>query len=112
MHHSRAEWNLLVACDLPHVDAALFKILFEAAESCGRRALVPSSGARLEPLCAVYHRDLLPAVFSAISARSLKMHDFVAAIDACVWPAPDPSVFRNVNTPGDWAAVSAAEVRA
>jgi len=106
---SRAEWNLVVACDLPRVSAALFTALFAAAErryeDSGRVALVPSTPAGLEPLCAVYHRDLLPAVSAALESRRLRMHDFVASIDASLWPAPDPAVFGNVNTPADWDAL-------
>jgi molybdopterin-guanine dinucleotide biosynthesis protein A len=47
----------------------------------------------------VYHARLLPAVESAIHSKLLKMHDFVSAIQARLWPAPDPDVFRNINTP-------------
>jgi molybdopterin-guanine dinucleotide biosynthesis protein A len=99
---TRADWNLIVACDLPEVSAELLADLLEAAERCGRRALVPSSRAGLEPLCAVYHRSLLREVVRAINHKALKMQDFVSEIGAAMWPAPEGAWFRNVNTPADW----------
>jgi molybdopterin-guanine dinucleotide biosynthesis protein A len=100
---SRAEWNLVIACDMPRVNAAVLRTLFEAAEGCGHRAVIPARGSLLEPLCAVYHRDLLPEVASALEGNRLRMHDFAAKVDAFLWPVSDAGVFQNVNTPGDWA---------
>jgi len=108
-----ADWNLVVACDLPNVTAALFEDLFAAAEHAGCAALVPSTplvtapgvagGGSLEPLCAVYHAGARAAVESAIFHKRFKMQEFVSTIGACIWPAPDPGLFRNVNTPEDWS---------
>jgi len=94
-----ADWNVLVACDMPEVTRQLLEELLAAAEVSGRDALVPETTGGLEPLCAVYHARLLPAVESAIQSKHLKMHDFVSTIQARLWPAPDASLFRNVNTP-------------
>jgi molybdopterin-guanine dinucleotide biosynthesis protein A len=94
-----AEWNLLVACDMPAVTRQLLEELLSAAEASGADALVPKTSEGLEPLCAVYNARLLPAVESAIHSKLLKMHDFVPTISVSLWPAPDPTVFRNINTP-------------
>ena len=56
-----AEWNLLVACDMPGVTRQLLEGLLEAAEASGADALVPQTPGGLEPLCAVYNVRLLPA---------------------------------------------------
>ena len=96
---TNTEWNLLVACDMPTVTHGLLEELLTAAEACGADALVPETPGGLEPLCAVYHARLLPAVEFAIHSKLLKMHDFVSKIDARRWPVPDASLFRNLNTP-------------
>jgi molybdopterin-guanine dinucleotide biosynthesis protein A len=96
---TKAEWNVLVACDMPGVTSGLLAELLVAAEVSGADALVPQTPGGLEPLCAVYHVRLLPAVESAVHSKLLKMHDFVSTIHARLWPAPDPAVFRNINTP-------------
>ena len=94
-----AEWNLLVACDMPAVTSDLLKELLASADVSGADAVVPETPQGLEPLCAVYHARLLPIVESAIHSKLLKMQDFVATIQVRRWPAPDASLFRNLNTP-------------
>ena len=98
-----ADWNVLVACDMPAVKRELLEELLAAAEASGADALVPETPLGLEPLCAVYHARLRPAVESAIHSKLLKMHDFISTLHAhsraCLWPAPDATLFRNLNTP-------------
>jgi molybdopterin-guanine dinucleotide biosynthesis protein A len=98
-----ADGNAPVACDMPTITRSLLEQLLAAAEASGADALVPKTPRGLEPLCAVYHARLLPAVESAIQSKLFKMHDFVSTIlahdNACLWPAPDPSMFRNLNIP-------------
>jgi len=93
------EWNVLVACDMPAVTSQLLEELLAAAVVSGADALVPQTPVGLEPLCAVYHARLLPAVESALQSKYLKMHDFVSTIHAKLWPVPDATLFRNLNTP-------------
>ena len=74
-------------------------------------------GVPREPVWAVYHRVLLPAVATcastaAVENKAFKMRDFVSRIDTALRRAPDSSVFRNVNTPEDWAAIQRAEEQA
>ena len=38
------------------------------------------------------------------------MHDFVASLDALLWPAPDGEVFRGANTPAEWSAAMLPEM--
>jgi len=100
------EWNLLVACDLPGMSAQLLNALLNAAETCGRPALVPESPRGREPLCAVYHKSLVPQLVNAIDHKLLKMQDFVSRIGAAWWPVSDASAFQNVNTPEEWAGLT------
>lgn len=98
-----AEWNLLVACDLPLIEAATLRRILEDAIGGDARAIVPQTApGQLEPLCAVYHCGLLPEVEAAIHANNLKMHDFVSSIGARLWPVASPREFANMNRPFDW----------
>src|SRR5439155_2404727 len=52
---SRADWNLIVACDMPVLSAPFLKSLLAAAESSGADCLIPSGPSGLPgPLCAVH----------------------------------------------------------
>ncbi len=98
-----ADWILLVACDLPHLTAAFLRELLAAA-SAEHDCIVAEADGRLQPLCAVYHRRLLPAAETALQCKLFKMHDFVAGLRPLRYPAPDASLLRNVNTPDEWEA--------
>src|SRR5579871_3937549 len=55
LHHTSADWNLVVACDMPGLSAAALQRILAAAEHSGTDALVPAGPSGIpEPLCAVY----------------------------------------------------------
>jgi molybdopterin-guanine dinucleotide biosynthesis protein A len=102
---TKAEWNLIVACDMPHVTEAFLKRLMEAAaEASDADCLVPETGGKLDPLCAVYHARVACAAESAIHHKLFKMHDFISTLRTSRWPVPDPRPLDNVNTPAEWSA--------
>jgi molybdopterin-guanine dinucleotide biosynthesis protein A len=104
---------LAVACDMPFLSPALLgQLLTRAAESDAPAAVLPESGGRrgVEPLCAWYGTDCIPAIESAArrgDSRMIAFHDDVRVarlpldvVTAC----GDPEVmFLNVNTPEDRA---------
>lgn len=102
--HTRAEWNLIVACDMPVLTEEFLKRLVEAAAACGADCLAPVAGGKTDPLCAVYHARVLPAARSAIDRKLLKMQDFVSTLHTSLWPVSDPQPLMNVNTPAEWSA--------
>lgn len=121
---SHAEWNLIVACDMPLVTPELFEALFlnvfnhvfADAESgpstvdCVIPELathgpeLPEHGP-LDPLCAVYHRRCATAARRAIDRRILKMHDFVSTLRLRKHPVSDPKLLSNINTPPEWSSL-------
>jgi molybdopterin-guanine dinucleotide biosynthesis protein A len=101
---TQADWNLLVACDMPGVTAGFLSGLIDAAEAADAAALVPKTRDGLHPLCAVYHRRALAGVQSLIESRSLKMHDALSHIEAVHWPVAETSLLENVNTAVEWSS--------
>jgi len=99
-----AEWNLLVACDMPGVTAEFLGELLAAAVVRGSTCLVPETESGQHPLCAVYHRRALDATEFAIGHNRFKMHDLAQLLEAASWPVADPSVLENVNTPLEWGS--------
>src|SRR5579883_462302 len=100
--HSPADWNLVVACDMPGVTPDLLRALAEAAGRSRQNCVVCQGPGGIEPLCAVYHRRLLPALESALRDMRLKMKDFLLGQDPELWPVADASALRNLNTPEEW----------
>jgi molybdopterin-guanine dinucleotide biosynthesis protein A len=102
LRDAAAERVLIAACDMPYLTPELLRQLAATAGD----AVVTDSG-RLHPLCAVYHRKLLPLVEGAIRAGALRMHDLLAAA-AVRRVAADPAVVANLNTPQDLVAQEGA----
>ena len=100
----RADWNLLVACDMPGLTAEFLRELLDAARQCGSTCLVPQTESGLHPLCAVYHRRAEGAVASAIEHKRFKMHDLLKILKAVSFPVADAAQLQNVNTPVEWGA--------
>jgi molybdopterin-guanine dinucleotide biosynthesis protein A len=99
---TRANWNLVVACDMPGLTVAFLGDLLAAAQQLGCACLTPQTDSGLHPLCAVYHRRSADAVEFAIQHKSLKMHDLLKSLGAVSWPVADVSLLENVNTPLEW----------
>jgi molybdenum cofactor guanylyltransferase len=104
LRHSNAEWNLIVACDMPEIDAALLTRLLDAARQSEADALLPvTAEGRPQPLCAVYRRTSLAPFEAAFSAGTRKVTAALGRV-RCVRLHMEVSQFQNVNTPEDWAA--------
>jgi molybdopterin-guanine dinucleotide biosynthesis protein A len=101
---TQADWNLVVACDMPGLTEDFLRRLIAAAQASGAVCLVPETAAGLHPLCAVYHRSVRAAVDAAITHKHFKMHDLLRDIEAVAWPVADASLLENVNTPLEWGA--------
>jgi molybdopterin-guanine dinucleotide biosynthesis protein A len=104
LHDSGADWNLIVACDMPDVTVALFEDLFAVAERSGADCVAPGRADALHPLCAVYHRRCAPHAADAIHRNSLKMHDFVSNLQTMIWPLKNWAPLSNINTQEEWSA--------
>jgi molybdenum cofactor guanylyltransferase len=105
LQHSRADWNLIVACDMPELNFEFFRRLLDAAESFDCDALVPvSPSGRLEPLCAAYHRNSRQLLYQAFARGVRQIATALGEVRMTTWRVPEElSCFQNVNTPEDWA---------
>jgi molybdopterin-guanine dinucleotide biosynthesis protein A len=102
---SAAEWNLVVACDMPALSAPFLETLLDAAARSGADCLLPAGpSGRPEPLCAVYHARCLPHLTAAFARGVRKLTDALDGLRVAAYPVADRAVFENCNTPGDWAA--------
>lgn len=99
---SPTDWNLVVACDMPNLEAAVLRTLVARAmrsktdcvTACG-----PSGDP--EPLCAVYHRRCLPVLERAIRDKRLKMRNLLSELKTEPFPV-DAAMLANLNTPAEW----------
>jgi molybdopterin-guanine dinucleotide biosynthesis protein A len=95
-----AEWNLVLACDLPYIPGPFLRQIFDTAKN-SRALAVHAEG---QPLCGVYHARCLPAAEAALAAKRLKMLDFTASLPSQAVPA-DPTWLTNINDPAAYAGL-------
>jgi molybdopterin-guanine dinucleotide biosynthesis protein A len=107
---TRADWNLVVACDMPEVEPAFLRGLLDRAEAVGADCLLPAGeSARPEPLCGVYHRRALVAIERALDAGVRKVLDGLAGVRLEVLRVGGGRQFRNINTPEEWTEYKYAQ---
>ena len=104
LENTRAEWNLLVACDMPELSVTLLRALLRKTVRARGRCVAPVTEGGFEPLCAVYRRTALPEVRSAIVEGRLKMRDLLPLLGVVPVSGIDAACFRNVNTPEEWSS--------
>lgn len=98
-----ADWNLVVACDMPEIRRGELSGLLRQALDSGGGCLAPrEANGRVHPLCAVYHRNCLPAVAAALKQKILKMQEIILTLNPVFAAVTDPLPFQNMNTPEDW----------
>ena len=102
--HGGAEWNLIVACDMPGLGAGFLAQLLEAAQGTPADALLAGCAGHAEPLCGVYRRSALAALEAAFASGERSVLRALGGLAVAYLPAPDVTAVANVNTPEEWAA--------
>lgn len=78
LNHSKKDYILLLACDMPLIPGNLLLYLYESALNNRETDITaPYIRNRPEPLCAVYKRDLLPKVTQAIQNKQFRIIKFI-----------------------------------
>ncbi|HXN29086.1 MAG TPA: molybdenum cofactor guanylyltransferase [Candidatus Acidoferrales bacterium] len=116
---SDAEWNLIVACDLPYLTRTWLEYLLQRARDSAEEAVVarnltPANRRGAEPLCAMYQKGSEPELRRALERGVRKVTDGLAElrvemIEPAKWKGFDSDglLFKNVNTPADYEQAKA-----
>ena len=104
LSHTTADWNLIVACDMPRLTAAkLRRIIAEALVHDEVGCVLPETADGLvEPLCAAYHKRILPDISRALTAGTRKITDALVRVQVHYIRMTKDPAFQNVNTPDEW----------
>jgi molybdopterin-guanine dinucleotide biosynthesis protein A len=92
----------VLACDMPLVDEATVRSILDGLGDHLAAAPAADGGAAVEPLCAAYRVECLPAVTDALDRDRLAAHEMFATVGGIRIALPAER-FLNVNTPGDHA---------
>ncbi len=96
-------WVFVLSVDMPRVDTALIARLYDAANARPQaRAIVSASPSGSEPLCALYHRSLLPLARAQMLSGDHRMRSLIAAVPSAEVLCPREAPFANLNTPEEY----------
>jgi molybdenum cofactor guanylyltransferase len=116
LNDSKTDWNFILAVDMPLVTPALLTFIVEEQSKSSAIAVVPETAGNLQPLCATYHRVLLPEIRKAIDADELSIRRLLERLSTGIMGTADlrvlreseliahgfnPQLLMNVNTPED-----------
>jgi molybdopterin-guanine dinucleotide biosynthesis protein A len=110
---SEAQWNLIVACDMPYLTREWLAFLVERATCAGDAsdAVMAMSERGAEPLCAMYHKRCESAIWLALDRGTRKvtegLHGLrVEYIEPGEWKGFDSEglLFKNMNRAEDYEA--------
>ena len=97
LEHSVADWNLIVACDMPYLKPKLLAGLLGEAELRDADCFMPEG----QPLCAVYHRRCLPVIEAALKNGIRKVRQALGSLDVGLYETAEVLCFQNMNRPED-----------
>lgn len=95
------DW-LVVACDLPNLDAlTLSQLVTERSRTRPFTAYRSSHDGMPEPLCAIYRNDALPVIRKFVTEGIVCPRKILIRSDTKLLNQPNPEALHNVNTPED-----------
>ncbi|MGA8407391.1 MAG: molybdenum cofactor guanylyltransferase [Candidatus Acidiferrales bacterium] len=106
---SEADWNLMVACDLPFLTRGWLDFLARRGRASAADAVVPMNERGAEPLCAMYHARCEAAIRGALEEGTRKVTEGLGRVrveylERAKWKSFDNEglLFKNMNTPADY----------
>ncbi len=100
---ANAEWNLIVACDMPGVSAEFLTALLAGAVTAGAQCTVPvTPDGRMHPMCAIYHRSAREPLAQAVQAEKHRLLTALESLNVHLYPVAAEGSLINVNTPTEW----------
>lgn len=101
---------LVVACDLPRLDAPTLDFLLRARAPARLATAFRSSHDGLpEPLCAVYEPASAAAIAAYVAGDESCPRKFLSRNDVELLDEPDPRALDNANTPEEYAAAMGSD---
>lgn len=94
-------WLLVCACDLPFVTSDVLRRMRSFASDDVEAVVALQSDGQTQPLCAIYHRRLLPRVEAALARGNRGVRRFVESLSSVRLIDATDEPLRNINRPED-----------
>jgi len=104
-HASSSPWLLAVACDMPFITVDALRHLLTARSPSLQAVMAIESNGREHPLCACYHRDILPVVEAQLARGHRALRDLLEQLGRVQTVLLPDDALRNINAPDDLPTV-------
>ncbi|MBT3301766.1 MAG: molybdenum cofactor guanylyltransferase [Bacteroidetes bacterium] len=107
LNYSNTDYNIVISCDTPFVDAALIDHLLLSHKS-NFDATIPVHGQHVEPLVGIYSKNFIKTLNKYIKQNILKMNRIlkdsinIQFVDMKDELLRNKNLFFNINTPSDF----------
>ncbi len=106
LRYSETKYNIILSCDMPFINTELLHYLNIKIQ--GYEVVVPvHDTSKIEPLCGIYSKDILPVMEDAVENGNFKLRDIFKSVrfkaikvDASLAFYSD-NLFYNINSPAD-----------
>ena len=103
---THSDWNFVISIALPLMTPKLIKKIWQSGNK-SKNAIVPKIGDYLQPVCAFYHRKVLPEISNQIEKNELSLHALIDCIKTDYVKMDNYSKqFSNMNTQDDYSRIS------
>ena len=101
LKNSATPWNIVLACDLPFIEREFIGELLNATPNF--QAVVPMHNGNMEPLAALYHKDLGKIFGEAVADGNLALRHILRSCRVKYFEADPmmekyPNLFANLNS--------------
>lgn len=96
LENSKTKYCLCVACDMPLLSRELLKRLGE--EDSDFDILIPKVNNRLQPLCALYSKDIVNILKENLKHKNNKLQKIILNLNYKIIKGLEEKNFTNVNT--------------
>lgn len=112
LEHSRADWSIFLACDMPLLSSRFIELLLQLMAKSDADAVVPQTGSGWKPVCAAYRKTAIPQIREAIIASEYSVFRTLQRLRLDVITSSGlatagiaKNIFENVNRPEDWQRI-------
>tara|TARA_B100000929_G_scaffold61286_1_gene46463 strand:+ start:170 stop:754 length:585 start_codon:yes stop_codon:yes gene_type:complete len=106
LEKSDSDWNFIISIDLPLMTPTIIKEIWESGNK-SQDVIIPRIKDHLQPVCAFYHKRILPQISNQIEKNELSLHSLINNIKTGYLDMDNYSKeFSNMNTQEEYNEIN------
>ena len=106
LEKSNSDWSFIISIDLPLMTPSIIKEIWESGNK-SQDVIMPRIKDYLQPVCAFYHKRILPQILNQIEKNELSLHSLINNIKTDYLDMDNYSKeFSNMNTQEEYNEIN------